>query len=253
MQQFDLTGRVVVVTGGNGGIGLGMARSLAEAGADVAIWARNTDKNAAAVDEVRSVGVRCEAMSCDVAVPADVDAAMAATLATFGKVDSMFANAGVSGGAPFLDQTLDGWRAVTSVNLDGAFLTLQAAARHLVERGEGGSLVAVASTSAIHGAPANQAYSASKAGVVSLMRGLAVEFARHRIRANSLIPGWTETDLTQPLLGWEKFMAATTARTPVRRWGLPSDMGPVAVFLADPTLTFHTGDCVVVDGGYTVF
>ena len=102
MQQFDLTGRVVVVTGGNGGIGLGMARSLAEAGADVAIWARNTDKNAAAADEVRSVGVRCEAMSCDVAVPADVDAAMAATLATFGKVDSMFANAGVSGGAPFL-------------------------------------------------------------------------------------------------------------------------------------------------------
>ena len=184
---------------------------------------------------------------------ADVDAAMAATLATFGKVDSMFANAGVSGGAPFLDQTLDGWRAVTSVNLDGAFLTLQAAARHLVDRGEGGSLVAVASTSAIHGAPANEAYSASKAGVVSLMRGLAVEFARHGIRANSLIPGWTETDLTQPLLGWEKFMAATTARTPVRRWGLPSDMGPVAVFLADPTLTFHTGDCVVVDGGYTVF
>ena len=154
---------------------------------------------------------------------------------------------------PFLDQTLDGWRAVTSVNLDGAFLTLQAAARHLVDRGEGGSLVAVASTSAIHGAPANEAYSASKAGVVSLMRGLAVEFARHGIRANSLIPGWTETDLTQPLLGWEKFMAATTARTPVRRWGLPSDMGPVAVFLADPTLTFHTGDCVVVDGGYTVF
>lgn len=253
MSQFDLTGRVVVVTGGNGGIGLGMARSLADAGADIAIWGRNAAKNAAAADEIGAMGRRCATAVCDVADPEQVDAAMAATLETFGKIDSMFANAGVGGGAAFVDQTLEGWRAVTSVNLDGAFLTLQSAARHLVERGEGGSLVAVASTSAIHGAPANQAYSASKAGVVALVRGLAIELARHGIRANTLLPGWTETDMTEPLFGWEKFMANTTARTPVRRWGLPSDMGPVAVFLADPTLTFHTGDCVVVDGGYTIF
>jgi NAD(P)-dependent dehydrogenase (short-subunit alcohol dehydrogenase family) len=253
MHQFDLTGRTVVVTGGNGGIGLGMARSLAQAGADISIWGRNADKNAAAADEIRSSGRRCESVVVDVADPEQVDEAMRATLAAFGSVDSLFANAGVPGGAAFLDQTLEGWRAVTSINLDGAFLTLQAAARHMVERGGGGSLVAVSSTSAIHGAPANQAYSAAKAGVVALMRGLAIEFARHGIRANTLLPGWTETDMTEPLLGWEKFMAATTARTPARRWGLPTDMGPVAVFLADPTLTFHTGDCVVVDGGYTIF
>lgn len=253
MANFDLTGRTVVITGGNGGIGLGMARSLALAGADIAIWARNATKNEAAVAEIAALGRRCEAVVCDVSDPEQVDAAMAATLDAYGTIDSLFANAGVGGAAPFVDVTLDQWRAVSSVNLDGAFLCLQAAARHLVERGEGGSLVAVSSTSAIHGAPGNQAYSASKAGVAALIRGLAIELARHRVRANTLLPGWTETDMTAPLQGWEKFMANTIARTPVRRWGVPNDMGDVAVFLADPTLLFHTGDCVVVDGGYTVF
>ncbi|NLA36929.1 MAG: SDR family oxidoreductase [Actinobacteria bacterium] len=253
MTYFDLSGRTVVVTGGNGGIGLGIAEALADAGADIAIWARNEEKNAAAVESVRALGRRCEAFVCDVADPAQVDAAMADTLDAFGTIDSMFANAGTYGGAPFLEQTLEGWRRVTSVNLDGVFLTLQAAARHLVERGEGGSLVAVASTSAIDGAPANQAYSAAKAGVVAIMKGLAIEFARHNIRANTLLPGWTETDMTAPLQGWEKFMNNTISRTPARRWGTPADMGPAAVFLADPTHTFHTGDCLVVDGGYTIF
>lgn len=251
--MFDLTGRTVVVTGGNGGIGLGMARAVAGAGADVSIWGRNEAKNAAAAEEIRAIGRRCHTVVCDVADPTSVDAAMAATLGDLGAVDTMIANAGVGGVAPFVDQTLEGWRQITSVNLDGVFLTLQAAARHMVERGEGGSLVAVSSTSAIHGAPANQAYSAAKAGVVALVRGLAIELARHRIRANTLIPGWTETDMTAPLQGWDKFMEATTSRTPVRRWGVPDDMGPAAVFLADPSNTFHTGDCVVVDGGYTVY
>ena len=140
-----------------------------------------------------------------------------------------------------------------SVNLDGVFLCFRAAARHLVERGEGGSLVAVSSTSAIHGASANEAYGASKAAVLSLVRGVAVELARHRIRVNSIVPGWTETELTEPLLGWEKFMKNTTDRTPVRRWGVPEDFAAAAVYLADPTLVFHTGDCLVIDGGYTVF
>ena len=253
MAQFDLTGRTVVVTGGNGGIGLGMARSMAAAGADIAIWARNEAKNAEAVAEVTATGRRCEAFACDVSDPAQVDAAMAATLDAFGAVDSLFANAGIGGGAPFVDLTLERWREVISVNLDGAFLCLQAAARHMVERGEGGSLVAISSTSAIHGAPGNEAYSASKAAVGALIRGLAIELARHRIRCNTLMPGWTETDMTAPLQGFEKFMANTISRTPVRRWGLPTDMGEVAVFLADPTVAFHTGDCVVVDGGYTIF
>ena len=249
----DLTERVVVVTGGNGGIGLGMARGLVGAGATVAVWGRNPDKNAAAAGELRAIGGTAEAWEVDVADEDQVDAAMAGTLGRFDKVDSMIANAGIGGGAPFVDQTLEAWHRVMAVNLDGAFLCFRAAARHMVDRGQGGSLVGVSSTSAIYGAPANQAYSCSKTAMLALVRGLAIELARHRIRANSIMPGWTETEMTAPLLGWEKFIRNTTDRTPARRWGVPEDFAAAAVFLADPTPTFHTGDCVVVDGGYTIY
>jgi len=250
---FDLSGRVVVVTGGNGGIGLGMARALAAAGADISVWGRDATKNAVAVAELSALGVRAESCAVDVANEEQVDAAMADTVSAFGRIDSLFANAGIGGVTPFVDQTLEGWRHVMAVNLDGAFLCFRAAVRQLIDQGEGGSLVGISSTSAIHGAAANQAYSCSKTAMLALVRGLAVEMARHQIRCNSLLPGWTETEMTAPLFGWEKFMDATTARTPARRWGRPEDMGAAAVFLADPTLSFHTGDCIVVDGGYTVF
>ena len=250
---FDLTGRTTIVTGGNGGIGLAMATALAEAGSEIAIWARDTDKNRRAVEQLEADGHRATAVECDVSDEASVDAAAAATIAAHGSFDAMIANAGIGGGVPITDMPFEQWRKVMAVNLDGGFLCLRAAARHLVERGEGGALVGVASTSVIHGAPANEAYSASKAGLTALIRGLAVELARNDIRANSLMPGWTETEMTAPLQGYEKFMKNTTARTPVRRWGRPEDMGPAAVFLADPRHTFHTGDCVVVDGGYTIF
>lgn len=248
-----LHGRVVVVTGGNGGIGLGMGRGLVDAGAAVAVWGRNPAKNAAACEELRGLGGEAEAWEVDVADAGQVGTAMAGTLERFGVVDAMIANAGVGGPAPFLEQTLDGWRRVMAVNLEGAFLCFQAACRHMVERGEGGALVAVSSTSAFQGAPANQAYSCSKAGMLALVRGLAVEMARHGIRANSILPGWTHTDMTAPLAGWEKFMRNTTERTPVRRWAEPDDYAAAAVYFADPTLGFHTGDAVVIDGGYSIY
>lgn len=251
--MFDLSDRVVVVTGGNAGIGLGMARALVAAGATVSVWGRRADRNDAAVAELEALGGTAGSEIVDVAEENQVESAMAATLERFGRVDTMIANAGMGGAAAMLDQTLEGWRRVLAVNLDGAFLCFRAATRHMVDRGGGGALVAVSSTSAIHGAAGNQAYSVSKTGLLALVRGLAVEFARHGIRANSLLPGWTETEMTEPLLGWEKFTSATTARTPVRRWGVPDDYGAAAVFLSDPTLTFHTGDSVVVDGGYTIF
>lgn len=251
--MFDLSGRVVVVTGGNGGIGLGMGRALATAGASISVWGRNPTKNEAAVAELRDIGARAESLVVDVADETSVDDAMSATIGSFGRIDSMIANAGVSGGGPFLDQTIEQWRSVVAVNLDGVFLSFRAAARQLVDQGEGGSLVAVSSTSAIHGPAANQAYGSSKAGVLSLVRGLAVELARHQIRVNSLMPGWTETELTGPLLSWAKFMENTTKRTPVRRWGVPDDFGAAAVYLVEPSLMFHTGDCLVIDGGYTIF
>lgn len=249
----DLGGRVAVVTGGNGGIGLGMARALAEAGADVAVWGRNEEKNASAADALRATGRRVLALRCDVADEAQVRAATEETVASLGKIDALFANAGIGGYARFVDMSLDEWRRVTGVNLDGAFLTLREAARHMVERGEGGALVAVSSTSAIHGAPGMEHYAGSKAALIAVMRGLAVELARHGIRCNSILPGWTETDMLRPMAGNEKFVQNTVRRTPVRRWGTPDDLGPAAVFLADPTATFHTGDTLVVDGGYTIF
>ena len=177
-----LEDRVVVVTGGNGGIGLGMARGLADAGATVAVWARDPDKNAAAREELAARGADVEAWVVDVAEEAEVTAAMASTLDRFGRVDAMIANAGVGGPVPFVDQTLEGWRRIAAVNVEGAFLCFRTACRHMIDRGGGGALVGISSTSALQGAPANQAYSCSKAAVVAMVRGLAVEMARHEIR-----------------------------------------------------------------------
>jgi len=248
-----LDGRVVCVTGGNGGIGLGMAEACAAAGADVAIWGTNPDKNAAAEARLKESGRQVLALQCDVGDEAQVLEAFAATVERLGKVDAFFANAGIDKMSPFVDMSLELWRDVTRVNLDGAFLSLREAARHMVARGEGGSLVAVSSVSAIHGAAMNQAYAASKAALNAVIRGLAVELARHRIRCNSILPGWIETDLTAPGRQYQKFVENTTYRTPLRRWGQPADLGPTAVYLADPDNLFHTGDCLVVDGGYSIF
>ena len=249
----DLRGRVVVVTGGNTGIGLGLARGVALAGADVAVWARNTERNDKAVAELQALGVEASSERCDVADEAQVEAAMVGTLAKHGKVDCLFANAGMYGDSAFVDMTLEEWRRVLAVNLDGAFLTLRAAARHLVERGEGGSLIAVSSTSAIHGAPRKEHYAVSKTGLIALIRSLAVELARYKVRCNALLPGWTDTDLLADAKTFQKFVDNTTSRTPMRRWGTPDDFNEVAAFLADPTIAFHTGDTMVVDGGYTIF
>jgi len=250
----DLSGHVALITGGNSGIGLGMAMGLAGAGADVTIWGTNPTKNDQAAEQLAATGVRVHAEGCDVADEAAQEAAFARTVDALGKVDSVFANAGTTGGVPSItDLTLEEWRRVMAINLDGAFLTLRTGARHLVERGQGGSLVAVSSTSAVHGAQFQPHYGASKTALLGLTRAMAVGLARHRIRVNALLPGWTDTPLTAPGKSNDKFMEATIGRTPARRWADPAEFGPVAVFLADPSQTFHTGDTVTVDGGYTIF
>ena len=253
-EPFDLTGHVALVTGGNGGIGLGMADALARAGADVAIWGTNEEKNAKASEQLAAHGTKVAAYRCDVGDEEQVDATFAATVADLGKVDSCFANAGIGGGAPsFHEFTLDQWRKVTRVNLDGVFLTFRAACRHMVERGGGGSLVVTSSGSAIDGAARNQAYASAKGGVLAMVRGLAVEYARHGIRANSIVPGWIETDMTGGLFQWDRFRDSVMPRIPFRRWGQPADFGGLAVYLASEASSWHTGDTIVIDGGYAIF
>ncbi len=251
--MFDLTGRVVVVTGGNAGIGLGIAEGIARAGAAVAVWARDEERNARAVEQLSAAGGSALAARCDVTDEDDVDRALERTLRHFGRVDALFANAGVMGESPFVDMSLAEWRRVLRVNLDGAFLSLRAGARHLVERGEGGALVVVSSTAALHGAPRREHYATTKSGLLGLMRSLAVELARYRVRCNALLPGWTDTAMLSEARAYQKFVDNTVARTPVRRWATPGDFAEAAVFLADPSIAFHTGDTLVVDGGYTVF
>jgi NAD(P)-dependent dehydrogenase (short-subunit alcohol dehydrogenase family) len=252
-RPLDLTGRTVLITGGNGGIGLGMAHACAASGARIVVWGRNEAKNAEALASLTDAGVDALALACDVADEGAVEAAFAESVSWAGRIDTVFANAGRGGaGTSFTDMTLDQWRAVMSVNLDGVFLTFRTAARHMIEHG-GGALIAVSSTSAIHGAAGNEAYGSSKTALLGLTRALAVGLARHHIRVNALLPGWTLTDMTQAGYAHDKFRDNTIKRTPVRRWAEPEDMGPAAVFLADPTAVYHTGQHVTVDGGYTVF
>lgn len=251
---FDLSGKVALVTGGNSGIGLGMAKALASAGADVAIWGTNEEKNAKAEAELAALGGKVVALRCDVGDEDRVVAAFAETLAALGKVDACFANAGTAGFAPsFMDMSLEEWRRVTRINLDGAFMTLREAARHMVARGEGGSLVATSSLAAVEGQAKGQHYAATKGGIISMMKAIAVELARHDIRANTILPGWIETPMASPALHWDKFRDKVLPRVPARRWGVPEDFGGIAVYLASSVSAYHTGDTFMIDGGYSIF
>ena len=255
-KAFDLSGKTALITGGNSGIGLGMAEALAQAGAAVCIWGTNEEKNAVAQGKLKSHGAKALALRCDVGDEAQVEKCFADTVAHFGRVDACFANAGVSGRAEvksFTTLSTEEWKRVTRVNLDGAFFTLRAAARHMVEAGRGGSLAVTASLAAISGQPRGEHYAATKGGVISMMRALAVEFGRHRIRANAILPGWIETAMTEKALHWDKFVEKVLPRVPLRRWGVPGDFGAIAVYLASDASGYHTGDTFLIDGGYSLF
>ncbi len=254
-KSLDLTGKVVLVTGGNGGIGLGMAQACAEAGADICIWGNNPKKNDEATAKLQSTGRKILTLSCDVSKEEEVEKGFAKTVEVMGKVDACFANAGVSGsgGKPFIEMDTADWHRVIGVNLHGAFYTLRAAARHMVQRGEGGRLAVTASTAAIEGAPRAQHYAATKGGVISMTRGLAVELARYKITANSILPGWIVTDMTEKRIHGEGFMTKVLPRVPMRRWGEGTDFGGIAVYIASDASSYHTGDTFVIDGAYTLF
>lgn len=260
-KPFDLSGKAVLVTGGNRGIGLGMATALAQAGADVVIWGTNDERNRAATKQLQDLGGggRMLHRQVNVAEEEEVVAGMSAAVGELGRVDAVFANAGIArGGHRFVDMPTEQYREVLSVNLDGAFFTLREGARHMAERATngdtaGGSLVGVASLAAIEGAAMSQHYSASKGGLVSMIRSIAVEHARFGVRANAILPGWIATDMTGMAQQSEAFAQKVVPRIPARRWGEPADFGGIAVYLVSDASRYHSGDTLVVDGAYSIF
>ena len=256
MELFDLSGRTAIITGGNGGLGLAMARGLAKAGANVAIWARNADKNTAAVEELRALG-RGDvlALTCDVAEDAAIETAMAQTLGTFGRVDVCFANAGISGaGTAIPDITAAGWDHTMAVNTRGAALVYKHVTRHMVARAKdghaGGKLVATSSGQSIMGVNRSSDYAASKAAVNGLTRAAAFELARYQITANALLFGYYETDITAK--ADPKFGEWMSRRIPLRRPGDHAGLEGLAVFFASPHSDYITGQCLPVDGGLSI-
>jgi NAD(P)-dependent dehydrogenase (short-subunit alcohol dehydrogenase family) len=259
MSIFDLSGRVAVITGGNGGIGLGIAQALAASGCDVSIWGRNAEKNKSAAATMVAGPGKVDTRVCDVSDPVSVNDAMKATLDSFGRVDGCFANAGIGGGGrhAFIDRTEEQWRQMFATNLDGVFHVFQAAARHMTERATAGDpfgrLVATSSLASIFGTARNEHYAATKAAINALVRALAVELARHGVTANAILPGWIKSDMTARVLADEKFVGAVMPRIPMRRFGEPSDFGGIAVYLMSKASSYHTADCLVIDGGYAAF
>lgn len=255
---FNLSGKVALVTGGNRGIGLGMAKAMAQAGADIVIWGSNPERNLAAEQQLTSLGVRVKAQTVDVSDEAQVAEGMAEAVAAMDRVDAVFANAGIGYGSPsFVEMKTEVYRKVLSVNLDGVFFTLREACRHMVERAKagdpGGSLVGIASLAAIEGAARNEAYAATKGAVISMIKSVAVEHARYGVRANAILPGWIATDMTAGAQGNSVFAEKVIPRVPARRWGEPEDFGGMAVYLASDASSYQSGTTIVIDGGYSIF
>ena len=254
---FDLTGKVALITGGNGGIGHGFAEGVTKQGADVCIWGRNAQKNSAVVAQLSEFGTKVHAVCCDVADEAAVENAFAETLEVFGRVDGCFANAGVAKSGRFEEFSTEDWRHVMDVNLDGLFYTLRCAAKHMKQRAEagdpGGRLIATSSLGALMGMARVEAYGASKGAVISMMQGLAVEYARWGVTANSILPGHIETAMTTDNYANEKFANAILPRIPARRWGDRSDFEGIAAYLMSDASSYHTGDSLLIDGGFFLY
>ena len=260
---FDLSGKVALITGGNSGIGLGFGEGAIKHGANVCLWGTNADKNAAAIAVLEKLiqenggsGQKVHSIVCNVADEAMVEASFSETLEVFGRVDACFGNAGVARSGRFDEFTTEDWRAVLDVNLDGLFFTLRAAARHMRARAEsgdaGGRLIGTASLGALMGMARVEAYGASKGAVISFMQALAVEYARYGVTANSVLPGHIETAMTEANYANEKFANAVLPRIPARRWGDRADFEAIAVYLMSDASSYHTGDSLLIDGGFFI-
>jgi 2-dehydro-3-deoxy-D-gluconate 5-dehydrogenase len=251
MDAFNLQGSVAIVTGGNGGIGRGIALGLAGAGADIALAARNAEKLAATRAEIESLGRRCLSVSCDVTVRADIDRAVLETSRELGAPAILVNNAGISGGGRPETMSEETWDAVVDTNLKACFVFAQAVYPSMKALGRG-KIINIGSEYSLFGSPRVVPYSASKGGVVQLTKSLAVAWARDNIQVNCIIPGWITTDMTAPAIADEKFYERIVGRTPARRFGEPEELGGTAVWLASHASDFVTGQSIAVDGGYSI-
>jgi 2-dehydro-3-deoxy-D-gluconate 5-dehydrogenase len=250
--HFSLAGKVALITGGNGGIGLGMARGLAGAGASIMIAGRNADKSKAAAEDLSALGVETAVISVDVADPASCAAMVAGTIRELGRLDILVNNAGINIRKQPEQLSAAEWREVLSINLDGAFYCAQAAYPELVKAG-GGKIINIGSMLSIFGTSFATAYAASKGGIVQMTKALAAAWAKDNIQVNAILPGWIDTELTQRARAEvDGLHDRVLARTPAARWGTPGDFGGIAVFLASPAADFVTGTAIPVDGGFSI-
>ena len=249
--MFDLNGKVALVTGGNGGIGLGMARGLAQAGALVVLAGRNAEKSREAAHELRKESCKADSIEADVTDEGEVQRLFAEAEKRHGRVDILVNNAGTTVRKRPQDLTLDEWRYVMDTNLTSAFMCSQAA-YPLLKR-QGGKVINIGSMMSILGAPYASAYGASKGAIVQFTRSLATAWAVDNIQCNAVLPGWIDTELTQ---GAREQVAGLNervlARTPAGRWGVPADLAGIAVFLASSASDFVTGTAIPVDGGFSI-
>lgn len=251
MDLFDLHGKVAIVTGGNGGIGLGIAQGLARAGADIAVAARNADKTRGAVEQLSSLGVRAVGLQADVTDAAQVRRMVDDTADRLGGVDILVANAGTTVRKAPDTYTLDEWNHVLITNLTGVFSCCHAVHPHFKARG-GGKIVTIGSMTSIFGMAMAAPYAATKGGVVQFTKSLASAWAQDNIQVNCILPGWINTELTKgarrAIAGLEE---SVVDRTPMKRWGNPEDLAGAAVFLCSSASDFITGVALPVDGGFS--
>ncbi|MGM4918036.1 SDR family NAD(P)-dependent oxidoreductase [Tardiphaga sp. 813_E8_N1_3] len=249
---FDLSGKVAIVTGGNGGIGLGMARGLAQAGAAIAVVGRNQTKSNDAVAELTKSGARAVAIAADVTDKTAVDGMIARVLTELGRIDILINNAGINIRKPPHEIALDEWDSVIKTNLTSAFVCSQAAHPAMKAAG-GGKIINIGSMLSIFGASFAPAYAASKGGIVQFTRSCAVAWAPHNIQCNAVLPGWIDTELTQNARREiDGLHDKVLARTPAGRWGASGDFAGIAVFLSSRASDFVTGTAIPVDGGFSV-
>jgi 2-dehydro-3-deoxy-D-gluconate 5-dehydrogenase len=250
LQAFDLEGQVAVVTGGNGGIGLAIALGLAGAGAKVAIWGRNAEKNAAALAALRARSPSALAQQVDVADRGQLQPALAAVESDLGPVSILINNAAVAALGGVLDLSPEDWDRVIETDLTACFLLAKYAAQSMTKR-HAGKIINLASTYSLFGSAFAPSYSAAKGAIMQLTKSLAIELAPHNIQVNAILPGWIETDLTEPIKSMPLYQEILT-RTPAGRFGTPDECAGAAIFLASAAAHFVTGTALVVDGGYAI-